>query len=336
MTDQTQTTPTDAPEPAPAPQLHVAPGPHVIEGHLTTRRMMVDVLIALTPALIAAFWVFRFYAVIQVGISVASCLAAEALFTRMRRQPLPLGDYSAAVTGVILGLSLPSTAPWFVGAIGGFAAIGLGKTSFGGMGHNIFNPAMVGRAFIMIAFPALLGASAYVTVEGADILSGATPLTLFKQAGETTPLANLLLGNTNGSLGETSALACLIGGVYLCIRRTAAWQIPAGVVASVLVIGGLVNLGNLDASWGVVHHLLSGSMLFGAFFIATDPVSSPLTPKGRFIFGAGIGALVLLLRMLSGYPEGVMFAVLLMNAVVPLINRWSIPRPVGGPVPVRT
>jgi electron transport complex protein RnfD len=238
------------------------------------------------------------------------------------------------VTGAILGLSLPSGAPWYVGLIGSFAAIGLGKVVFGGVGGNIFNPAMVGRAFVMIAFPAALGASAYVlpesTIEG---LTAATPLTAMKQTGAVAPLGTLFLGATNGSLGETSALACLLGGAYLVIRRTASWEIPAGMVGAVLVLGGVGDLLGAGGAWNAVHHLFSGSLLFGAFYIATDPVSSPLTPKGKLIFGAGAGALVLLIRGLSGYPEGVMFSILLMNAMVPLINRWTIPTPVGGPVP---
>ena len=194
---------------------------------------------------------------------------------------------------------------------------------------------MVGRAFVMIAFPAAVGASAYVDASAVvEAVTRATPLTALKQEGLPTSLADLFIGSTNGSLGETSALACLIGGLYLCIRRTASWEIPAGVIAAVAAIAGLINLTDMQAHWTVAHHILGGALLFGAFFIATDPVSSPMTPKGKWIFGAGVGALVMLLRKLSGYPEGVMFAVLIMNALVPLINRWTIPVPVGGPVPV--
>ena len=218
-----------------------------------------------------------------------------------------------------------------VGVIASFVAIGIGKTIFGGVGMNLFNPAMVGRAFVMIAFASVLAASGYQDMASAvDAVTQATPLDTFKQTGVAAPLSALFFGLTNGSLGETSALACLIGGIYLCIRRTASWEIPAGVLLSVTVLGGIANLANPDAAWTVLHHLLGGSLLFGAFFIATDPVSSPLTPKGKFIFGIGIGAFIMLLRLFSGYPEGVMFAVLLMNAVTPLINRWTIPRPLGG------
>jgi len=292
--------------------------------------MMRDVLIGLAPVVAMAIYVFQMYAVKQLAICVAGCLAAETLFTRMRGRRETLWDYSAAVTGVILALSLPGTAPWYVGFIASFTAIGIGKAIFGGLGMNLFNPAMVGRAFVMIAFASALGAAAYVDPEaGVDMISQATPLDTFKQSGQSTSLSALFFGLTNGSLGETSALACLVGGLYLCIRRTASWEIPAGVVGAVVVLGGIANLLNPESQWTVLHHLLGGSLLFGAFFIATDPVSSPLTPTGKWIFGIGVGALIMLLRVFSGYPEGVMFAVLLMNSVTPLINRWTIPDPLG-------
>jgi electron transport complex protein RnfD len=202
------------------------------------------------------------------------------------------------------------------------------------VGQNIFNPAMVGRAFVMICFASVMGASAYVDPEATlDVITQATPLTAARQdPTQAMPLLSLLLGTTNGCLGETSAIACILGGLYLCIRRTASWEIPAGVLGAAVVIAGGAQMANPQTNMTVLHHLLGGAMLFGAFFIATDPVSSPLTPKGKFAFGLGIGALVMLMRTLSGYPEGVMFSVLLMNSLVPLVNRWTIPRPVGGPV----
>ena len=322
-------------EPPSAPALHIAPGPHTFSTSLTTRRMMVDVLIALIPVLAVSFYVFRLYAAIQLVICIVSALAAEALFMAMRGKRATLSDFSAVVTGAILALSLPAHAPWYVGAVGAFVAIGLGKVIFGGLGQNIFNPAMLGRAFAMIAFPAAVGASAYVWKNcPIDGLTQATPLTALKQLGQNTGLLPLFYGTTNGSLGETSALACLLGGGYLCLRRTASWEIPAGVIAAVAVIGGLIQILHPGTGWTVLHELFGGALLFGAFYIATDPVSSPLTPRGKFIFGVGIGALVMLIRKLSGYPEGVMFSVLIMNALVPLMNRWTIPSPVGGPVPV--
>lgn len=293
--------------------------------------MMRDVLIALSPVVIAAFYFFGWLTIKQLLICIISCMAAEAAFTAMRKQPVRLNDLSAVVTGTILGLSLPATAPWYVGFIGALVAMGIGKMVFGGLGMNIFNPAMVGRAFVMIAFAGDLAASGYVDADaGVDIMSQATPLTAFKQAGSGTPLLMLFLGQTNGSLGETSALACILGGIYLCIRRAASWEIPVSIIVGTMIFAGLSNLLNPDTPWTALHHLSGGALLFGAVYIATDPVSSPLTPKGKWIFGLGIGALVMLLRLYSGYPEGLMFAVLLMNSLTPLINRWTIPRPFGG------
>lgn len=312
------------------PQIQVAPSPHLSETSLTTRRMMLDVLIALAPVVAMALFVFREYALKQIVICVICCLAAEALFTKMRKQSLTLYDYSASVTGLILALSLPGTAPWYVGVIASFVAIGIGKIIFGGIGMNIFNPAMVGRAFVMIAFASALGASGYENSQSVvDAITQATPMDAFKQAGQTVPLSALFWGLTNGSLGETSAFACLLGGLYLCIRRTASWEIPAGVILTAGIIAGLQNVINPHPGWSVWHHIFGGSLLFGAFFIATDPVTSPLTSKGKFIFGVGVGFFIMLLRLFSGYPEGVMFAVLLMNGVTPLINRWTIPQPFG-------
>lgn len=367
MSEATQTGPSPQ-----APSLHVSPGPHLSRAGVSTRWMMLDVLIALAPICAMAAAVFGWYAVKQVGICVLTCLAAEYVFhTSMRRKPCTLGDLSAAVTGVILGLSLPWSAPAHVGVVASAAAIGLGKVLFGGLGMNIFNPAMVGRAFVMISFSVALGAGALVdqglagpaepagseaesrpageapagrggfflrTNELGPVRAQATPMTAGKTAAESVRVPGLwplFVGNVNGSLGETSALLCLLGGLYLCFRRTASWQIPAGALLAVIVLGGLAQAGGLYPKVTLAHHLLGGSLLFGAFFIATDPVSSPLTPRGKFLFGAGFGALVMVLRLFSGYPEGVMFAVLLMNGLVPLINTWTIPRPVGGPVPAR-
>lgn len=310
--------------------LHVAPSPHLVSSKLSTRRMMLDVLIALVPVVGTALFVFRVYALRQLMICVASCLAAEFLFVRMRKKPLTISDFSAVVTGVILALSLPATAPWYVGVIASGVAIGIGKVIFGGLGMNIFNPAMVGRAFVMISFAGVMGAAAYESPGSyVDALSQATPMNLLKEAGTLTPLADLFWGLTNGSLGETSAFACLLGGAYLCFRRTASWEIPAGVLIAVLIISLLADLAAGFNGLLTLQHLLGGSLLFGAVFIATDPVTSPLTSRGKFIFGAGTGALVMLFRLFSGYPEGVMFAVLLMNGVTPLINRWTIPRILG-------
>lgn len=319
-------------------RLHVAPGPHIYSGKLTTRRMMIDVLIALSPPVVWAIVQFRLQAVVSLVLCVVSALVAEWLFMRMRGKKAQLTDGSAVVTGVILSLSLPAVSGalsgWYVPVIGAFVAIGIGKVVFGSLGQNIFNPAMVGRAFVMLAFTSLLGASVggYVQKDSSvDVVTQATPMTVMEQGGEVSTL-DLFLGTVNGSLGEVGAWACLAGGLYLVLRRTASWEIPLGVIVSAGALGLVVQLFGGLGQASVLDHLLGGSLLFGAFFIATDPVSSPLTPKGKLIFGLGVGTLIMAIRLLSSYPEGVMFSVLLMNAVVPLINRWTIPRPVGGPV----
>jgi|GEM_PF-118368 len=312
----------------------VAPSPHLSDTSVTTVGMMRDVIIGLVPVLLVSLLVFGWYTVIQVGLCVIAALVAESLFTRMRGKPNQIADLSAIITGIILGLSIPWSAPWYIPVIGSVIAIGLGKSVFGGLGNNIFNPAMVGRAFVMLSFAREMGAGAYLKAgEAVQIISQATPLTAAKEAaGDLPQLWPLFVGSHNGSLGETSALACLIGGLYLCWRRSASWEIPASVVGSVIIFSGLADLIGLT-ELTVLQHLFSGALLFGAFFIATDPVTSPLSPKGKMWFGIGIGFFVVLIRVFSGYPEGVMFAVLLMNAAVPLINQWTIPRPVGGPVP---
>jgi electron transport complex protein RnfD len=311
-------------------RLEVASGPHVAAPP-TTRRLMADVLIGLVPVVGMAVWQFRWYAILQLVICISSCALAEVLFAALRGRRATRSDLSAVVTGAILALSLPWSAPVYVGVVASFVAVGVAKAAFGGLGQNIFNPAMVGRAFVMISFASVLGATAYVRPGAAlGILTQATPLTAAKEAAAGVPeLWALFLGNVNGSLGETSALACILGGLYLCFRRSAAWEIPVSVVVGAGVVAGIANLVNPDTPLTVLHHLAAGALLFGAVFIATDPVTSPLAPKGRMIFGAGVGALIVFIRLFSNYPEGVVFAVLLMNSAVPLINRWTIPRPFG-------
>ena len=310
--------------------IHVAPSPHLSDPTFTTRRMMTDVLIALVPLVVMSVYVFRMFAVTQLAICVVACLVAEFVFVKMRSKPVTLNDFSAVVTGVIIALSLPGTAPWYVGVLASVVAIGIGKVIFGGLGMNIFNPAMVGRAFVMIAFASAMGASAYINADGTiDAMSMATPLTAFKQSGVATSILDLFVGVTNGSLGETSAFACLLGGGYLLYRKTASWEIPAGILSAVVVISFLADMSGGFGGRFVLHQLFGGALLFGTFFIATDPVSSPVTPKGKWIFGMGTGSLIMVIRLFSGYPEGVMFAVLLMNAMAPLINRWTIPKPTG-------
>ena len=312
------------------PVLHVAPSPHLSSPSFTTKRIMLDVLIGLLPVVGVSIYIFKMYAVKQLIICLVSCLTAEALFVKIRKKPVTLNDFSAAITGIILALSLPGTAPWYVGVLASVVAIGIGKIIFGGLGMNIFNPAMVGRAFVMIAFASLMGASAFEDAAGVvDVITQATPMDALKQTGSYSSISDLFWGMTNGSIGETSSIACIIGGLFLCIRRTASWEIPAGIISVVMILAGIADVAGDHSGNLLIQHLFGGALLFGTFFIATDPVTSPLVPKGKFIFGCGVGAFIMLLRIFSGYPEGVMFAVLLMNALTPLINEWTIPKPLG-------
>jgi electron transport complex protein RnfD len=303
----------------------------VRDNSFTARRMMLDVVLALVPVVACSVWVFGLSSLVQITVCVACCLFSESLFSAMRGRANPLGDLSGLVTGLILALSLPWSAPWYVGAVASLAAIGFGKAVFGGLGFNLFNPAMVGRAFVMLSFSQQMGTAAYVRVDAAiDALTTATPLALAKSSEVPLPSSmDLFLGTVNGSLGETSALACLLGGLYLCWRGTASWQIPMGVLLGAGLLAAM-GKGLGLTTYPVLDQLMAGALFFGAFFIATDPVTSPLTRTGKFIFGFGVGVFALLIRLFSGYPEGVMFAVLLLNAVVPLINRWTVPRPFGG------
>ncbi len=320
----------DSPDKKSGAIIHVAPSPHIVDKGAGTQKMMIDVMIALLPILLLSVYLFRLYAVKQLFICVITCMVSEFLFVRIRGKSLTLKDFSAVVTGIILALSLPGSAPWFVGVLASVVAMGIGKIIFGGLGMNIFNPAMVGRAFVMIAFAQLMGAGSYENMTGlVDAVSGATPLSALKFNGLTSDISHLFWGNTNGSIGETSTAACLLGGLYLVFRKTASWQIPLGIILTVLVIAGITDISGSHSGLFLAQHLFGGALMFGAFFIATDPVTSPLTSRGKWIFGIGTGVLIMIIRLFSGYPEGVMFAVLMMNAVTPLINRWTNPQPMG-------
>lgn len=313
-----------------SPAIHVSPSPHILDAGAGTKKVMMDVVISLIPVIAVSVFLFKLYAIKQILLCTVSCLVAEFIFEKMRGKSITLKDYSAAVTGIILAFSLPAAAPWYASVIGAFAAIGLGKVLFGGVGMNIFNPAMVGRAFVIMAFTQQLGPAAYENLSGvADAVSGATPLAALKYSGVHTALPDMFWGNVSGSLGETSVIACILGGIYLIYRKAASWEIPVSILITMILVSALIDLSGSYSGVFLYHHLFGGATMFGAFFIATDPVTSPLTFKGKIYFGIGVGFLTMIMRMYSGYPECFMFAILLMNAVTPLINRWSIPKPLG-------
>lgn len=310
------------------PLLETTSGPHLSQARFTTRRMMFDVLIGLAPVAVAAVWFFRGWAVAQIVVCLAAAMATEALFCVARRKPLQLADGSAAITALILAFSLPPHLPLYLTFIGSAVAVALGKMVFGGLGYNIFNPAMVGRAFLMASFSAQM--TTWVAPATIETTTAATPLAAGGAA-----LWHLLSGNVAGSLGETSALAIVIGGLWLILRGSADWRLTVGMLIGVAVaapLDGLVALKDRQ-SLTVVEHLLAGSVMLGAFFIVTDPVTSPLTRSGRWIFGLGVGLLAVIIRIFGNLPEGVMYAVLVMNALTPLLNRWTRTRPVGGHTP---
>jgi electron transport complex protein RnfD len=302
---------------------------------------MWSVVASLVPVVGAAVWFF--------GISALLVIVAATLGAMVTERALgprgSLGDGSAAITGLLLGLTLPAGLPIWMAFLGGAFGIGFGKLLFGGLGQNIFNPALLGRAFLQAAFPAALTTwpaqaeswwqirgntfALPFTSGGADVVTEATPLGLFKFEGEGTPVTDLFIGDITGSLGETSALFILLGGAWLAYKRYLDWRIPVSVF---LVVGALSSvLHALDPARfpGAPFMLFSGGLMIGAVYMATDMVTSPVTRKGAWVYGAGIGLLVVLIRFWGGLPEGVMYAILLMNALVPFIDRATQPRVFG-------
>ncbi len=336
--------------------IKISPSPHISKRH-STQSVMLDVIIGLVPAIAASVIFFRIRAVYVIGTCVIASVVFEGLCNLIRKKPNSLGDLSAVVTGIILAFSLPPSIPLWACIIGSGFAILIGKMVFGGLGANIFNPAMAGRCFLTACFgtmmttwtvpatidPNMPQIGSVSSVPAA--ITQATPLALIKEAlkNKSAPqdekitvikgiFKNMLIGSTGGCLGETSALALLIGGIYLLMKRTIEWIIPTAVLVSAFICAFIAC--ELDPHHYVAPwiHLASGGLLIGAFFIATDPVTAPLTKKGMWIFGAGVGAMTMLIRLVGEYPEGVMFAVLLMNSVSPLIDRFTKLAPTGGMV----
>lgn len=279
-------------------------------------KMMKGMLIALLPATLAALYFFRLEALLLIVVTMAAALATEAAWLYVKtRSVKKLKDGSAAVTGLLLALTLSPSLPFYVAALGAVVGISIGKQVFGGFGKNIFNPALVGRLFIVYAFPGSMSP----WLAPVDMVTMATPLQLFRDGEAMAPVLNLFTGNVPGSIGETSALLLLLGAGWLFYKRYANWRVPAGILAAVTVISLLYGQNPL-------FHLLSGSLLFGALFMATDPITSPKTQTGRWIFGVGIGIGVMAMRFYGWLPEGTTFAILGLNAFVPLLNKYTAPQ----------
>ena len=316
-------------------RLLVSPSPH-IHSKTSTKSLMRDVVIALLPAVIVSIVFYGWKELLVISVSVLSCVLLESLITRyMLRKPDTICDWSAAVTGVLLALNLPPTTPWWVVLIGAAVAIGVAKMTFGGLGQNVFNPALVGRVFLLISFPT------YMThweipqgLFGLDAVTGATPLGVIKeglmQGGDVAGImaenvysySQMLLANIGGSAGEASAIALLVGFVYLLVRKVIKPWITLSVLGTVAVVSLIFSLIDPAQYTGPLFNLLSGGMILGACFMATDYVTSPMSTKGGIVFGVGIGFITLMIRYFGAYPEGMSFAILIMNSTVPLLNRW--------------
>ncbi len=323
--------------------LNVSPSPHA-HGKETTQKLMYGVVLALMPALFTSVFYFGIGAVIVTATSVISCILFEYLIQRfILKKPLSINDGSALVTGLLLAFNLPSNIPVYIIIIGSLISIGVAKMTFGGLGNNPFNPALVGRVFMLISFPVQMTSwpvPSGLSTGYTDAVTGATPLSIIKEGiknGE--PLSqlmekvpttlNMFLGNMGGSMGEIAAFALLIGFAYMLIKKIITWHIPVSVVGSIAIFTTILWLVNPETNAGPMFHIMAGGVLLGAIFMATDYVTSPMNPKSMIIYGCGIGIITVIIRVWGAYPEGVSFAILIMNAFVPLMNVYIKPKRFG-------
>lgn len=318
-------------------KLIVSPSPHIHGGDSISKNMY-GVLIALIPAFAVSLYFFGLGALIVTVASVIFCVLFEYLIQKflMKKEPT-IWDGSAILTGVLLAFNLPSNLPVWIIMIGALAAIGIGKMSFGGLGNNIFNPALTGRIFLLISFPAqmttwpLVDAANGFPMTYTDAKTGATVLSLMKEGITELPsYSNMLVGNMGGSVGEISALALLIGLFYMLWKKIITWQIPVSILATVFIFTGIMHLVNPVQYANPFVHLLSGGLMLGAIFMATDYVTSPMSKNGMLVYGVGIGILTTVIRLFGSYPEGMSFAIFIMNGVTPLINSYMKPKHFGG------
>lgn len=319
-------------------KLAVSSSPFLRNNTVSTRRLMLDVCIALMPAGLASIWFFGLKALILILVSVLSAMIAEWYFEKKVGRKSTVGDLSAVVTGLLLAYNIPASAPWWVAALGSIIAVILVKQLFGGIGQNFMNPALIGRTILMISFP-LLMASHAAAVPGnfllglssnvPDVIAGATPLA---ENPDTYSLWHMFIGQVPGMLGETSKLALLLGGLYLIFRKVINWRIPLAFIGTVFVLY-LLSTGTLysvdSGSNNVMYQLFSGGLFLGAFFMATDYVTCPVTNKGKWIMGIGCGLILFIIRSYGSYPEGCSFGILFMNVATPLIDKYTVPKVFG-------
>ncbi|MCQ2321419.1 MAG: RnfABCDGE type electron transport complex subunit D [Bacteroidales bacterium] len=309
-------------------QFTISGSPHV-HANESTRRIMIDVLIALMPALLVAIYYFGWYALRLTIVSVGTCVLAEWLIQKfLIKGPVTINDCSAAVTGLLLAFNVPANLPVWMVVVGGIVAIGVAKMPFGGLGKNPFNPALVGRVFMLVSFPAAMTTwpqAQPIFQNGffADAVTGPTPLGILKEEGLTNnpELLDMVLGNRGGAFGEVCAIALLIGAIYLICRRVIEIFTPLSILLTVFIFAGICHLIDPTTYIAPVYHLVYGGLILGAFYMATDMVTSPMTIRGKLLFGFGIGAITVIIRLWGAYPEGVSFAILIMNAFTPLINK---------------
>ena len=309
-------------------KLVVASSPLIRDTSVSTRRLMGDVVIAMLPTALAAVWFFGAPALGLILVAVASAVLSEAVYQRLTHQKVTIGDLSAVVTGMLLAFNIPANAPWWMAAIGSAIAIILVKQMFGGLGQNFMNPALAARTILMLSWTALMAATAVpaggqlfglAKVE-ADAIASATPL-----ANGSYTLWQLFIGDVPGMLGETCKLTLILGGIYLIVRRVIDWRVPAFFIGTAFVLF-LISTGSAETA---LFHILSGGLMLGAFFMATDYVTCPYTKTGRAIMGIGCAVLLFVIRTYGSYPEGCSFAILFMNVATPMIDRFTMPRPFG-------
>lgn len=327
-------------------QLIVTTSPH-IRSDISIRRVMIDVLAALAPATAAGVYLFGFRSAVVLAVAVVSAILTEAIVQKLAKWEVTIGDFSAVVTGLLLGLNLPPGIPLWLAALGSAFAVAVAKLAFGGLGKNIFNPALAGRVLLLAAWPVAMTKAwlapqwwqkpgfSFWTMDVADrfgvaldVISSATPLVKGGAQPDPFSIGQLFLGQVGGCIGETSALALLLGAAYLIYRRHIYWQLPISFVATVGVLMWMFG-GERFLTGDFLMHILAGGLMLGAFFMATDMVTSPMTIRGQVIMGIGCGVLTALVRLKGGPPEGVSYSILIMNAFTPLIDRYTVPRRFG-------
>ncbi len=318
-------------------QYVVSSSPHTHSG-ASVRNIMLDVIIATIPAMLMSFWFFGFNAFRLIAVCVISCVIIEALCRKAMGRNVGITDLSAVVTGILLAFNLPPGLPSWMAVVGSFFAIVIAKQLFGGIGYNPFNPALIGRVVLLISFTGPMTTWSSWQA-GPDMITTATPLGIVKMAfaaGQKVPfcfdsimIKRFFIGDINGCIGEVSTAALLAGGIYLLMRRCISWHVPVFYAGTVAVFSGILWKINPALNMPPSFHILAGGLVLGAIFMATDMVTTPVTKKGLIIFGIGCGILTMIIRKWGGYPEGVSFAILLMNAVTPLINKATRPRVFG-------